>query len=108
VHGSRGSFVLDGGRLLRAEPGGELRPQDVPAAEVGGALADPHYVPFALWARSIAAAIRGGARLTPDFEDGFRNQLVLDAARRSARERRWVRTAEIEAELARSLAGGAG
>jgi predicted dehydrogenase len=108
LHGSRGSFVLDGGRLLRAEPGGELRPHDVPQADVGGALADPHYVPFALWARAIAAAIRGGSRLTPDFEDGFRNQLVLDAARRSARERRWVGTAEIEAEVAGSAAGGAG
>jgi len=108
VHGSQGSLVLDGGRLLRAEPGAELQEQEVPRADVGGALADPHYVPFALWARAIATAIRSGARLTPDFEDGFRNQLVLDAARRSARERRWVGTAEIEAELARGGAGGRG
>jgi predicted dehydrogenase len=105
VHGSRGSLVLDGGRLLMAEPGAELRELPVPRADVGAALADPHYVPFVLWARSIAQAIRGGGRLVPDFEDGFRNQLVLDAARRSARERRWVTTAEIEKDAARRRAG---
>jgi predicted dehydrogenase len=101
IHGSGGSLVLDGGRLLRAAPGAELEEQPVPKADVGGQLADPHYTPFVLWARSIVGAIRGGAALAPDFEDGLRNQLVLDAARRSARERRWVTTAEIEAELAR-------
>jgi predicted dehydrogenase len=107
IHGSQGSLVLDGGRLLRAGPGGELQEQPVPKAEVGGSLADPHYVPFVLWARSIVAAIRGAARLAPDFEDGYRNQLVLDAARRSAAERRWVTTAEIEADVLRGPTGGA-
>jgi predicted dehydrogenase len=99
IHGSGGTLVLDGGKLLRAEPGGELREQPVPAANVESGLADPHYLPFALWARRIAAAIRGGERLTPDFDDGLRNQCVLDAARRSARERRWVATGEIAGEL---------
>jgi predicted dehydrogenase len=107
VHGSRGSLVLDGGRLSLAEPGGELREQPVPRADVDAELADPHYLPFVLWSREIADAIRAGKPLTPDFEDGLRNQLVLDAARRSARERRWVTTAEIERDAAGRRAGEA-
>jgi predicted dehydrogenase len=98
IHGSRGSLVLDGGRLLLAGMGGELREVPVPRADVPPGMSDPHYVPFVLWAGQIADAIRRGAKLQPDFEDGWRNQLVLDAARRSARERRWVSTAEIERE----------
>jgi predicted dehydrogenase len=31
-----------------------------------------------------------GKRVRPDFEDGVRNQLVLDAIEKSARVRRWV------------------
>jgi len=108
VHGSSGSLVLDAGKLLRAEAGGELQEQAVPRADVEGSLPDPHYLPFVLWARSIVAAIRGGAKLQPDFEDGYRNQLVLDAARRSARERRWVSTAEIEDDVLRGGKGVAG
>ena len=107
MHGSRGSLVLDGGRLQLADAGADLRELLVPRADVGPGVSDPHYVPFALWARQIADAIRRGASLEPDFEDGFRNQLVLDAARRSARERRWVTTAEIEQDARRGRAGEA-
>jgi predicted dehydrogenase len=94
IHGSDGSLVLEGGRLLRANPGGVLREVAVPPADAAEGLKDPHYAPFALWARRIAQAIRSGERIAPDFEDGLRNQLVLDAARQSARERRWVTTEE--------------
>jgi predicted dehydrogenase len=99
IHGSRGALVLDGARLLFAGPGEALRELPVPPADVAVELADPHYVPFVLWAGEIARAIRSDAALQPDFEDGYRNQLVLDAARRSARDGRWVSTAQIEAEI---------
>jgi len=35
-------------------------------------------------------AIASGKRVRPDFEDGVRNQLVLEAIEKSAASRRWV------------------
>jgi predicted dehydrogenase len=35
-------------------------------------------------------AVAAGRRVKPDFEDGVRNQLVLEAIERAARTRRWV------------------
>jgi predicted dehydrogenase len=39
----------------------------------------------------LLGAIAGGRVPSPNFEDGVRNQRVLDAIERSARARRWVR-----------------
>jgi predicted dehydrogenase len=36
-------------------------------------------------------AVASGKRVRPDFEDGLRNQLVLEAIERAARTRRWVK-----------------
>jgi predicted dehydrogenase len=89
--GSAGTLVLEGDRLLGARAGDKrLDELPVPPAGVPVELKDPHYVPFALWAHEIAAALRRGTPLRPDFSDGLRSQLVLDAARRAAAERRWV------------------
>ncbi len=49
---------------------------------------------FLLLARRLVAAIRQEHAVVPDlatFEDGHRNQLVLDAIRRSSEEAGWVR-----------------
>jgi len=35
-------------------------------------------------------AVANGSEVRPDFEDGLRCQLVLDAIEASARERRWI------------------
>ncbi len=46
------------------------------------------------WAKLLNAALRRGQSLVPDaasFYDGLVVQRVLDAARRSHRERSWVR-----------------
>ncbi len=39
-------------------------------------------------------AVATGKRVRPDFEDGVRNQLVLEAIEKAARSRRWVRVGE--------------
>jgi predicted dehydrogenase len=36
-------------------------------------------------------AVASGKRVRPDFEDGLRNQVVLDAIERAARSRRWIK-----------------
>jgi predicted dehydrogenase len=35
-------------------------------------------------------AVASGKRVRPDFEDGVRNQLVLEAIEKAARTKRWV------------------
>ena len=39
------------------------------------------------------AALSSGRRVRPDFEDGLRNQLVLEAIEKAARTKRWVKVA---------------
>ena len=36
-------------------------------------------------------AVASGKRVRPDFEDGLRNQMALEAIERSARSRRWIK-----------------
>jgi predicted dehydrogenase len=40
-------------------------------------------------------AVATGKRVRPDFEDGVRNQMVLDAIERAARTRRWVKVPSL-------------
>jgi predicted dehydrogenase len=72
---------------------GALRLLHIPAPLVRDD--DPHAGPQLQWASEIVAALRTGSALSPSFEDGWQNQLVLDAARLSDAEGRWVTTAEI-------------
>ena len=41
------------------------------------------------------AALSSGRRVRPDFEDGLRNQLVLEAIEKAARTKRWVKVAAL-------------
>jgi predicted dehydrogenase len=36
-------------------------------------------------------AVASGKRVRPDFEDGLRNQIVLEAIERASRSRRWIK-----------------
>lgn len=54
----------------------------------------PSY-PMALSMQRMAAAIRGEGSARPDFEQAWSVERTLEAARRSAEERRWVRLDEI-------------
>ena len=90
VYGSKATLVMDGDRLLMAKPGSPLAEVKLEKPDLPLGMSDLHYLPFALWTRQIVAAVREGKSLKPDFEDGLRCQRILDAAHRSAAERRWV------------------
>jgi predicted dehydrogenase len=51
--------------------------------------------PMALSMNRMVRAIRGDGAASPDFEQAWMVERVLEAARRSAAERRWVRIEEI-------------
>lgn len=104
VHGvevscEHGGLRVEGRELWRAKVGGrtwekvELAPEEpLPAG-----LPDNEWARgFLHYARALTGALREGRTRVPDaatLEDGWRNQQVLDAARRSHVERRWVRLA---------------
>jgi predicted dehydrogenase len=99
IHGEKGSLRLDAENRLWQRAHGE--PKDVEVA-VDDAPLPPagSSVPDTPWARSfllLAAALRDAIREGKDtvegaatFEDGLRNQQVIDAARESARRADWV------------------
>ena len=93
VHGTEGSLVVDGDRLLAARPGEAPQEIAVPEPELPG-LDSRADVLHGLWFRRIVDAIRDDTPLRPDFGDGLAEMLVLDACRRSHAERRWVAVGE--------------
>jgi predicted dehydrogenase len=96
VFGSKGGLRVEGLDLRRAEVGGrtwEPVPLPLPAPLPPGMPDDEWAHGFARYARAITDALRSSARRLPGaatFEDGWLNQRVLDAVRRSHTERRWV------------------
>lgn len=96
VFGARGALRIDRHRLWRSAVGSRTwEPVELPALEVLPAgLPDNEWARgFLLFARELVGALREGRTFVEGaatFEDGWRNQLVLDAARRSHEERRWV------------------
>jgi predicted dehydrogenase len=60
--------------------------------------AEPQPVyPMALSMSRMVQSIHGGGAASPDFEQAWAVECALEAARRSAEERRWVRLDEISA-----------
>jgi predicted dehydrogenase len=51
--------------------------------------------PMSLSMHAMVQSIRGEARARPDFDQAWRVEKLQEAVRRSAQERRWVRTDEI-------------
>jgi predicted dehydrogenase len=96
VFGSRGGLRVEGLELLRAEVGGrKWEPVELPAPErLPTGMADSEWAHgFLMYARAITTALRAGVRTLPGaatFEEGWRNQRVLDGIRRSHSERRWI------------------
>lgn len=90
AHGADGTLVLDGDRLLGAKKGDaltEVEVEELPDPPVAG---DQHYKPFFAWTNHIVAALSKGEKIEPSFEDGWRSQRLLDAARASSEAGRWV------------------
>lgn len=96
VFGAYGALRLERHRLWHSAVGSRAwEPVELPALEVLPAgLPDNEWARgFLLFAREVVRALREGMPLVEGaatFEDGWRNQLVLDAARRSHEARRWV------------------
>ena len=90
AHGSEGSLALDGDRLLSAKKGeafAEVEVEDLPAPPISG---DQHFKPFFAWTNRIVEGLSKGEKIEPSFEDGWRSQQILDAARKSSSTGRWV------------------
>ena len=45
--------------------------------------------------RALVTALAGGPPFMPDFREAYEIQRVVDAIARSARERRWLKVAEV-------------
>jgi len=96
IFGSEGTILLSNSdeKLLVARAGEPLEDVSVPDpnAELEGVNKGIWNVSVVGALREFAAAIRGGRPLREGatFEDGWRTQRVLDAVKRSTRERRWI------------------
>jgi predicted dehydrogenase len=96
VFGSRGGLLVEGLELRRAEVGAKVWepvPLPLPAPLPAGMRESEWTHGFVRYARAITEALRLGAKRLPGaatFEEGWLNQRVLDAIRRSHTERRWV------------------
>jgi predicted dehydrogenase len=96
IHGEQGSLVLDNDDRLWGRRAGEAAPAELTVADplFGAPDLQPTVwnVSFVHLARELVGAIREGrpVREGATFLDGWRNQLVLDAARRSWEAKRWV------------------
>jgi predicted dehydrogenase len=100
VFGARGGLRVEGMRLSRATVGGRRwEPVELPASgRLPPGLQDDEWAQgFWRYALAITEALRAGARTlagAATFEEGWRNQRVLDALRRSHAERRWVKLSQ--------------
>jgi predicted dehydrogenase len=109
--GSKGRFAVTAPNfptsrdsVLRAGTlaGGQMEKIEIPerllrSADVGvDFAADPAPVyPMALSMNRMVQSIRGVGSARPDFEQAWVVECVLEAARRSAEERRWVHVEEV-------------
>lgn len=94
AYGMEGTLALEGDKLFGAKKG-ERKLELIPTATLPmpTGVTDPHYAPFLAWTRLIVEAIQQERHIAPSFYDGWRSQQVIDAARQSQREGRWVEIA---------------
>lgn len=88
VFGSKGALMVAAGNISRARTGeGEWSNIVSPAGELAEGMRDSEWSRgFTLFSRAVIEALREGRNTVNEaatFTDGYRNQLVLDAARRS-------------------------
>jgi predicted dehydrogenase len=94
IFGSKGGLMVEeGGELWHAQTGtGEWTRVETQSGALAPGMRDGGWSRgFTLFSRAIIEALRDGrtgVEGAADFEDGYRTQLVLDAARRSNESRR--------------------
>lgn len=96
VFGARGAYALEDNQLWHSNVGdGEWKKLQTGAGELAEGMSDNDWSRgFTSFARKIMDALREGRSTVEGaatFEDGFRTQLVLDAARRSNESGCWER-----------------
>ncbi len=89
VFGEGGALMVDGSKLLRSRAGdGRWSEVETQSAELAEGMHDNEWSRgFTLFAHEIVNALREERNTIEEaatFEDGYRNQLVLDLARRSS------------------------
>jgi predicted dehydrogenase len=89
VFGAAGALRIDGGDLFRAQGGeGRWTRVETEGGELAEGLRDSEWARgFTLFSRALIRAMREGQNSVDEastFMDGYRNQLVLDCARRSS------------------------
>ena len=95
VFGSRGALKVDGnGYVWKAKTGeGDWTSVETDRGELAAGMAEGSWSRgFTAFSKQIVAALQDGRASVPGaatFEDGYRTQLVLDAARRSNERGHW-------------------
>ena len=103
LYGERGALMIaEPEELYRAEVGGRTWQRvEVLPTELAPGLRDGSWSRgFTNFANAIVAALQAGARevaYAATFADGYRNQLVLDAARTAHERSRWVHVNDLAA-----------
>lgn len=98
IFGSAGALMIeDNGDLWQANVGdGQWRRVEVGVGELAPGVGDSSWGRgFTIFSRKIIEALRAGETTVEGaatFEDGYRTQLVLDAARRSDESRCWEKS----------------
>ena len=96
IFGARGALMIqEGGELWQSKTGeGEWRPVETKHGELAPGMRDGGWSRgFTAFSREIVKALREGRTTVAGaatFEDGYRTQLVLDAARRSHESGCWA------------------
>jgi predicted dehydrogenase len=99
IFGSHGALRLDGDELWRSATGASRWEQmEVEREETAEGMRDNEWSRgFTVFARALVEALRAGSTSIPDaatFEDGYRTQLVLDAAHSSHESGCWANVEE--------------
>ncbi len=94
--GDAGTLMLENDETLHGALGGaETEQLPIPAElQLVPVEGDRLIAPFLKLVTELVKQVRGEPGEAPSLEDGLRHQEVLDAARRSAREQRWIHVAE--------------
>jgi predicted dehydrogenase len=99
IFGASGALMIEeNGEVWRSKAGdGEWHRVEVGSGELAPGMSDNGWARgFTIFSRKIVAALRAGETTVEGgatFEDGYRTQLVLDAARRSHENRCWEKLA---------------
>jgi len=97
IFGERGAYMIEDNALWQSRVGdGKWKRVETDPGELGSGMRDNDWARgFTAFSKQIVEAMRAGRATVAGaatFEDGYRTQLVLDAARRSNEGGRWAKT----------------